>query len=255
MATSRLKMKDLESATGVSRETIRFYIRERLLPEPERTGRNVAWYDESFIERIALIKRLQSERFLPLGIIKAIVAGDDPPPEEQAETLAAIDEGLSARGRTGERRLPERLERIGARVSVSVDEIRELAALGTLEICTRDGGEWLEDLSIQVVEAWADMRSGGLTATRGFDSGIMEIYVQMLQWLAREEIRMFTERVTGKVRGEELAQMAEVGIRTGGRMMTAIRERTIRQYVAEGNVPRVTARLRSDTRRRSRQSV
>ena len=29
-----VKMKDLERATGVSRETIRYYIREGLLPEP-----------------------------------------------------------------------------------------------------------------------------------------------------------------------------------------------------------------------------
>ena len=43
----RMRMRDLERATGVGRETIRFYIREGLLPEPERPGRNVAWYDAS----------------------------------------------------------------------------------------------------------------------------------------------------------------------------------------------------------------
>ena len=48
-----MKMQDLERATGVGRETIRFYIREGLLPQPERPNRNVAWYDESFVERIA----------------------------------------------------------------------------------------------------------------------------------------------------------------------------------------------------------
>ena len=47
--TKRLKMRDLERATGVGREAIRYYIREGLLPEPERTARNVAWYDESFV--------------------------------------------------------------------------------------------------------------------------------------------------------------------------------------------------------------
>ena len=64
-----LKMKDLERATGVGRETIRFYIREGLLPEPARPGRNVAWYDGAFIERIQLIKELQQKRFLPLHAI------------------------------------------------------------------------------------------------------------------------------------------------------------------------------------------
>ena len=39
-----MKMKELERETGVGRETIRFYIREGLLPEPERPKRNVAAY-------------------------------------------------------------------------------------------------------------------------------------------------------------------------------------------------------------------
>ena len=34
-----MKMKELEARTGVGREAIRFYIREGLLPEPERPKR------------------------------------------------------------------------------------------------------------------------------------------------------------------------------------------------------------------------
>ena len=37
----RLKMKDLEEVTGVGRETIRFYIRQGLLPEPDRPKKMV----------------------------------------------------------------------------------------------------------------------------------------------------------------------------------------------------------------------
>src|SRR4029453_18005333 len=72
MTRPRLKMRDLERATGARPETIRFYIREGLLPVPERAGRNVAWYNESFIDRIALIKELQRKRYLPLHAIKAL---------------------------------------------------------------------------------------------------------------------------------------------------------------------------------------
>ena len=31
-----MKMKELEDRSGIGRETIRYYIREGLLPEPER---------------------------------------------------------------------------------------------------------------------------------------------------------------------------------------------------------------------------
>jgi hypothetical protein len=41
-----MKTQDLERASGVGRETIRFYVREGRLPQPERASRNVAWYEE-----------------------------------------------------------------------------------------------------------------------------------------------------------------------------------------------------------------
>ena len=59
--TAPLKMKDLETRTDVSREAIHFYLREGLLPEPERPKRNVAHYNEGHVARIKLIKRLQEE--------------------------------------------------------------------------------------------------------------------------------------------------------------------------------------------------
>jgi DNA-binding transcriptional MerR regulator len=241
-----LKMKDLEAATGVSREAIRFYIREGLLPEPQRAGRNVAWYDESFVERIALIRRLQTERFLPLAIIKAIVRGDETPPAAELHTLEQIEQGLSVRGRSKVKtRLPERLEALSARTGIGAEEIRDFDRIGAIAIEHRDGAEWLDALSIEVIEGWSVLRTNGYTAERGFDTNIIEIYAQMVQWMAREEIRMFTGRVTGKVRGEELTQMAEVGIEAVAGMIAAMREATIRRYIAEGNIPREARPKRS----------
>jgi DNA-binding transcriptional MerR regulator len=69
-ASDNLKMKDLEARTGLTRQAIHFYLREGLLPEPERPKRNVAHYSEEHVDRIKLIKRLQEEKFLPLGVIK-----------------------------------------------------------------------------------------------------------------------------------------------------------------------------------------
>jgi DNA-binding transcriptional MerR regulator len=85
-------MRELERATGVGRETIRYYIREGLLPEPERPGRNVAWYDPSFVERITLIKELQQKRFLPLHVIKTILAGPEATPSRnEVQALLELD--------------------------------------------------------------------------------------------------------------------------------------------------------------------
>ena len=38
-----LKMKELMEATGVTKATILHYVKEGLLPEPVKTGRNMAY--------------------------------------------------------------------------------------------------------------------------------------------------------------------------------------------------------------------
>src|SRR5438552_3532047 len=83
-----LKMAELSERTGVSAGTIRYYLREGLLGEGEdivRTSRNMAYYPVEYVERIALIKRLQQQRFMPLRVIKGAL-------EEQPDRVSALIE-------------------------------------------------------------------------------------------------------------------------------------------------------------------
>src|SRR5690606_33159812 len=58
--------------------TIHFYLREGLLPPaPKKTHRNMAYYDESYVTRIRLIRRLQEERRMPLRVIRSLLAEAD----------------------------------------------------------------------------------------------------------------------------------------------------------------------------------
>ena len=68
-----MTIRELSSRAGVTRRTIHFYIQEGLLPQPERPHKNIAYYDEEFIEMIAAIKKAQTERFLPLVVIRKIL--------------------------------------------------------------------------------------------------------------------------------------------------------------------------------------
>jgi len=74
-----LKMSELADASGVSAGTIKHYLREGLLPEPVRTSRNMAYYPPGFVDRIRTIKRLQEERFMPLRLIREVLARHDLP--------------------------------------------------------------------------------------------------------------------------------------------------------------------------------
>ena len=68
-----MKISDLAKLTGVPKQTIHYYIRSGLLPKPQKLSNNSADYDESYAERIRLIKELQTDFFFPLPTIKKIL--------------------------------------------------------------------------------------------------------------------------------------------------------------------------------------
>ncbi len=235
---NRMKMKELERATGVNRETVRFYIREGLLPEPERRGRNVAFYDESFIERLELIKELKSKRFLPLSIIKSIVGSKQAPTLSEVQALMELDghvfEGVPEEYTPEERKLSEVSERTG----LSAAEILRMAEIGAIEIETTDGDQWLDDNSLHIVQIWGELRAkGGYKEELGFGPDNLQPYVDFVRWLAREELRMFAHGVAGRVTTEDSARMAESGIDGMNQIIGLMRKATLLRFIAQGNVP------------------
>ena len=69
----RIPMRELERLTGFTRATILYYIKEGLLPEPEKTARNMAYYDRRFVVRLNLIRRLKEQHNLSLQQIKHVM--------------------------------------------------------------------------------------------------------------------------------------------------------------------------------------
>lgn len=67
-----LKMKELSKITGVSNSTILYYISLGLLPEPIKTSRNMAYYPDSYLRIIPVIRYLKENMHLPLETIKRL---------------------------------------------------------------------------------------------------------------------------------------------------------------------------------------
>lgn len=233
----RLKMKDLERLTDVGRETIRFYIHAGLLPEPDRLRRNVALYDASFVDRIRLIKELQQKRFLPLRVIKAIVDGDATLAPAEVQTLVDLDRHLLRAAGIDRRRPPVKLAEAARRTGVQPAEIRKLAAVEAIEITTRKGTQWLDDPDVRIVELLAQLRAAGLTEAFGFGPENMRLYVDMVRWLAREELRVFTRGVTGKAGPERVSVMAEAAIEILNQLIGVLRTNVLLRSIAQGDVP------------------
>src|SRR4030088_1475469 len=101
---SRLKMSELAERSGVSAGTIKHYLREGLLGSQEqvvRTSRNMAYYPTEYVGAIQLIKRLQEERFMPLRVIREVMAGDPARAARMIELEDRILERAIEAGETG----------------------------------------------------------------------------------------------------------------------------------------------------------
>ncbi len=69
-----LRMKELTAATGLPKSAILHYVARGLLPEPVRTGPNMAYYDPACIGKIEFIRAMQEQYAFPLSKIKVLLA-------------------------------------------------------------------------------------------------------------------------------------------------------------------------------------
>ena len=83
-----MKISDLSQASQVPVPTIKFYIREGLLPAGRRTSRNQASYDAAHLERLLLIRALQDAGLRLEVIARALRAADS---GKEHFVIAAID--------------------------------------------------------------------------------------------------------------------------------------------------------------------
>jgi DNA-binding transcriptional MerR regulator len=74
-----MRISELSQATGVSVPTIKFYLREGLVPPGQALGRTRARYGEQHVHRLRLIRALTEVGELSLRDVKAVLrAADDP---------------------------------------------------------------------------------------------------------------------------------------------------------------------------------
>lgn len=72
-----MRIKDLEQRSGVPRTTIHFYLRQGLLHPPKKTGRTMAYYDESHLKRLRDIQGIKGNIRMPLPLLKEKIAALD----------------------------------------------------------------------------------------------------------------------------------------------------------------------------------
>lgn len=79
--SKRIPMRELEKLTNFTRATINFYIREGILPFPQKSARNMAYYDDEFVRKLEKVRLLKKSGFSLLQIKQFMNAEKDPAPD------------------------------------------------------------------------------------------------------------------------------------------------------------------------------
>jgi DNA-binding transcriptional MerR regulator len=207
-AAGLLKMSELAERSGVSAGTIRYYLREGLLGAGEdvvRTSRNMAYYPPDYVRRIALIKRLQEERFMPLRVIKGAL-DEDP---ERVHALIELEDRIlehALQGAEDQGRMSRK--QVEDRYGVPRNVLERLADLGVLTPNRR--GYDRDD--VKIIEAIASFRAGGYEEALGFTVYDTLRYREALEPLVEQEVRALLERLAGEVEVERAMEIVAAGV-------------------------------------------
>ena len=88
-----MKIGELAKATDCAVETIRYYEREQLLPEPARTDGNYRLYTQAHVERLTFIRNCRTLD-MTLEEIQRLLALRDLPHESCAGINSLVDEHI-----------------------------------------------------------------------------------------------------------------------------------------------------------------
>ncbi|MEH0820915.1 MerR family transcriptional regulator [Micromonospora sp. CPCC 205714] len=120
--TSRMRIAELSRRSGVAVPTIKYYLREGLLPPGELTSPNQASYDEHHLNRLRLIRAMIDLAQVPVARVRAVLEALD------SDTLSLHERiGVVHRAVTPSRQL------------TAGDSARTAAALQVQELIERRG--------------------------------------------------------------------------------------------------------------------
>jgi DNA-binding transcriptional MerR regulator len=89
-----MKISELSDRSGLTVQTIKFYLREGLMPKGTATGATRAEYGEGHLERLRLIRALREVGDLPVSAIRRIVLAADDPEVGLHELLGTVQYAL-----------------------------------------------------------------------------------------------------------------------------------------------------------------
>ena len=201
----KLKIGEIAKQSGVPASTIRYYVREGLLPAPEKVNKKMAYYDEACIERLRAIQHLQDKRYYPLFLIKNILRRmEEGLSLQEAESVE--DAVFGADERIG-RGLVDRAS-VLARTGLTEEELKQAEKIGLLIPLIQEGEKVFYDED--------DIRVGRDSLRKLIDYGVelreMAFFVELGQRIVEKEMALRRRIVSDKPLKENIRITAEISL-------------------------------------------
>lgn len=222
-----IRIAELARRSGTSKETIHFYLREGLLKKPKKTSRNMAYYDESHVEQLKLIKRLRTESYLPLNVIKKVLKEGKLGTSARHLDLAGELFGQNARSELE----PLTRKALSERTGISEKHLQDYEEAGLLH--AKSAGK-LKRYGYEDVRVAEILRTAEEEAGEGGEKLVLErfaILEKHMALLVRDEMNHFFSRVIAGGDPKRALEMLRGGRETIGKFLAVSRARRLRDEV------------------------
>ncbi|HEX4895755.1 MULTISPECIES: MerR family transcriptional regulator [Solimonas] len=225
-AESTYRMAEVVRRSGVTRETIHFYLREGLLPPARKTAHNAALYGDEHLHRLRLIRSLREEHLLPLKAIKSLL-------DDQPELQFSADQFATLQALRRLRLNDLRQQRPGGDCKTAGDLAGELGLtpgelqeLRDIKLLTSADNEALDADEAECLRLWTVVRDAGINAEKGFSPRDIGYIDQAAKLLFEREVALFKDRVQ-QLRPAEIDSLLHTVIPAIHRLLVIRHERMI----------------------------
>ncbi|MGK4596758.1 MerR family transcriptional regulator [Amycolatopsis sp. w19] len=197
---ARVRMAELSEKAGIPVATIKYYLREGLLPPGERTSPNQAKYDDGHVQRIKLIRALMDVGGLSLATVGEVLAAVDAGEAGPHHVLGIAQQGITTSKR------------------VVDDEAREWALATVRDLADRRGWPCKDedDLVIQaLVSVLCTIREVG----HGWYLEKLDAYAEIADRTADLDL----EGISGIESLDQIIEIAVVETVLGDRLLSVLR--------------------------------
>lgn len=228
------RIKDLTEITGISKEAVRFYITQGLLPPAVKTAHNMGWYSDRHVELLRFIQKLQTEQFLPLKAIRALLNGDQNLDFTDAQGRAFEDMRRKIAAENRDLTVSDDPARLAQELGLSRWEQKELRALGIA------AGGTVSISDVEITRQWIAIRDAGLSLERGFSPANLGYIKDIVEIALRSELQLFADRIR-ELDSEEAAKVIDIVIPALNRIFALFHERRVESFLKELSLGRLAA--------------